>query len=178
MYASQRDVGVISAVSTDGGLSFVKEEGVRVAVGAVPHSAAGAFAPEVLVIPGGRYRMYYVGVSGEVKGGAPSRCTILTATSDDGLRWELGSDPVIVPTAGGGRGGAVAGAGGCTVDHSKCSEMSVIPLVGGGFRMFYEACDGTAPGERGVWRIATAVSAPAVEGAAGKQPSSGSDAFQ
>ena len=43
-------------------------------------------------------------------------------------------------------------------DGAKCSEMCVVTVPGGDgkdvqYRMFYEACDGTAVDERGVWRI-------------------------
>ena len=36
-------------------------------------------------------------------------------------------------------------------------SLAVLPGAGGPrFRLFYEACDGTAVDERGVWRIAAA----------------------
>ena len=48
--------------------------------------------------------------------------------------------------------------------QAKCSEMCVLALPGRdgqapSFRMVYEACDGTTPNKRGVWRIASAVTA-------------------
>ena len=33
-------------------------------------------------------------------------------------------------------------------DGVKCSEPDIVELDGGGFRLFYEACDGTAEGTR------------------------------
>ncbi len=61
-------------------------------------------------------------------------------------------DPVLSPEPGGW-------------DAAKCSEMCVIPLPRNDgmplrYRMFYEACDGTAKNERDVWRIASATSTP------------------
>jgi|GEM_PF-2415154 len=58
--------------------------------------------------------------------------------------------PVITPGPGGR-------------DAAKSSEMCLIRLPGAAteppcYRMFYEACDGTAPNSRGVWRIASATS--------------------
>jgi hypothetical protein len=170
MFASQRDVGIVSALSTDGGLTFAKEEGVRISIGATKYSSLGVFAPEVLQLADSAhtaYRMYYVGVSGVVKAGAANRCSILTATSEDGLAWTVEEEAVVLPAGGGavGEGGGDAGAvgegggdgRGAAVDRAKCSEMSVMALSKGGHRMLYEACDGTAPGERGVWRIASVV---------------------
>jgi len=102
------------------------------------------FAPEVLRIVGGGYRMYYALYS------APNRASILSAVSDDALKWRKEAEPVISP--------------GGVWDAAKCSEMCAIRLAcregqAPRYRMFYEACDGTAAGERGVWRIAGATSA-------------------
>ena len=49
-------------------------------------------------------------------------------------------------------------------DTAKCSEMCVfrLPRHEGQiprYRLVYEACDGTAKNERGVWRVASATSA-------------------
>ncbi len=135
LYCSQRGVGIISALSLDGGLTFQQEPGVRVGPGP-RYDALNAFAPEVLRIQGGGYRMYYSGYS------APNRAQVLSAVSEDGLIWRKEEEPVIAP---GGRW-----------DRAKCSEMCVIAIPGNSgwrYRMFYEACDGTAVDERGVWRI-------------------------
>ena len=135
LYCSQRGVGIISALSPDGGLTFHQEPGVRVGRGP-RYDALNAFAPEVLRIQGGGYRMYYSGYS------APNRAQVLSAVSEDGLMWRKEEEPVIAP---GGRW-----------DRAKCSEMCVIAVAGDSgwrYRMFYEACDGTAVDERGVWRI-------------------------
>ena len=99
-----------------------------------------AFAPEIVKIEGGGYRMYYAGYS------TARRSDIVTALSDDGLAWRKEKEPVVSPGPGGW-------------DGVKCSEMSILPLpVRGdeepGYRMVYEACDGKGPDNRGVWRIA------------------------
>ena len=45
-------------------------------------------------------------------------------------------------------------------DRVKSSEMCVMQLPSGGFRLLYEGCDGTAKDLRGIWRVAS-VSKPA-----------------
>jgi hypothetical protein len=89
--------------------------------------------------------MYYAGY------GAPNRAYILRAVSDDGLAWRKEAKPAVSPGPGGW-------------DAVKCSEMCVyrLPHREGQpprYRMLYEACDGTAQDERGVWRIASATTA-------------------
>jgi hypothetical protein len=143
LYCAERNRGIISALSEDGGITFSEEPGTRIAQGGA-YDKLIAFAPEVVRIDGGGYRMYYAGY------GASNRAYILSALSPDGLNWRKEPEPVISP--GGGRW-----------DGAKCSEMCVLSLPGpdgGGprYRMFYEACDGTAANERGVWRIAAASS--------------------
>ena len=137
LYCGEQKQGIISAISDDGGLNFALEPGVRIERGST-YDALTAFAPEVLRIVGGGYRMYYAGYS------APQRAYVLSAISDDGLNWRKEPEPVIAP--------------GDRWDGAKCSEMCamVLPGAGMGFRLFYEACDGTAVDERGVWRIASA----------------------
>ena len=88
----------------------------------------------------------------------PTHTCILTAVSDDGLKWQKGSEPVILP--------------GGPHDAAKCSEMAVmqLPQISGQpprYRMFWEGCDGTAPDKRGVWRIVSATSALATSSATG-----------
>ena len=137
LYCSLREAGIISAVSEDGGLQFVREPGLRIARGGA-YDTLTAFAPEVLRIEEAGYRMYYAGYS------ALNRAYVLTAVSDDGLNWQKDPEPVIAP-------------GSSPWDGAKCSEMCVATLPGSaGYRLFYEACDGTARDERGVWRIASA----------------------
>ena len=147
LYCSDMVEGIVSAVSEDGGFTFRLEPGRRI-VKELTYEAHTAYAPEVLRIDGGGYRMYYAGYSD------PTRTYILTATSDDGLKWHKAPEPVIAP---GGHYEAV-----------KCSEMGVmrLPEISGQdqrYRMFYEACDGTATDERGVWRILSATSAKVKE---------------
>lgn len=137
LYCHERGRGIMSAVSTDG-LSFQPESGLRIAQGST-FDALTAFAPEIIRLADGRYVMYYAGYS------QPNRAYILRAVSDDGLTWRKETEPVIAPGPGGW-------------DAAKCSEMCLIRLADGTFRMLYEACDGTTKGERGVWRIASATS--------------------
>ncbi len=143
LYCSARGVGIISAVSDDGGLTFVQEHGVRI-VPDQPFDRLTAFAPEILRLQSGDYRMYYAGYGG------PKRADIATAMSDDGLKWRKAFEPVLSP-------------GSTDWNAAKCSEMCVIwnpqsQQADRGFRMLYEACDGTAEDQRGVWRIGSAIS--------------------
>jgi len=145
LYVNRRGVGIISAVSGDGGTTFELEAGVRVAQGP-PHATHTAFASEILRLGDSGYRMYFAAYS------RPDHAAIMTAVSEDGLSWEVASDPVLSPQGEG-------------VDAAKCSEMCVVELpdstpAAGHFAMLYEACDGTAVDRRGVWRVACAESRP------------------
>ena len=143
LYCGERGRGIVSALSEDGGFTFRLEPGLRIGEDGADDVQV-AFAPEVLRIAGGGYRMYYALYS------APNRAHILSAVSDDGLNWRKEAEPAVSP--------------GGVWDAAKCSEMCVIRLPSREgqaprYRMFYEACDGTARDERGVWRIAGATSA-------------------
>ena len=143
LFCCERGRGIISATSNDGGLNFHEDAGVRIAPGGA-YDTQTAFAPEILRVGNGGWVMYYAGYS------APNRAQILRAGSNDGLTWRKESEPAVSP--GGGRW-----------DAAKCSEMCVfrLPHSPGAeprYRIVYEACDGTAPAERGVWRIASATS--------------------
>jgi len=143
LYCGAQGQGIVSAVSVDGGYSFELEPGLRIKQESA-YEALKIFSPEVLRIATGGYRMYYSAYS------ALNRAYVMSAVSDDGLNWRKEQDPVLAP--GGGW------------DAAKCSEMCVMemPGEGGQYRLFYEACDGTAAAERGVWRIAAATASPAV----------------
>ncbi|MBM4002575.1 MAG: hypothetical protein FJ295_04695 [Planctomycetes bacterium] len=143
LYCVARGIGIVSAVSEDGGLAFRSEPGVRIAQDGEYDSHA-AFAPEICRVVDAGYVMYYAGY------GRPNRAYILRAVSEDGLTWYKELEPVLAPGPGGW-------------DAAKCSEMCLIRLPQREdnvvrYRMFYEACDGTASDERGVWRIASATS--------------------
>ena len=139
LYCHERGRGIISAVSDDG-LAFSIEPGIRIAPDG-PHDRLTAFAPEILRLGEDNYRMYYAGYSDS------TRADILTAVSHDGLTWEKNPEPVHSP-------------GSKAWDAAKCSEMCIVwnpHSQAAVFRMFFEACDGTSPDQRGVWRIACAV---------------------
>lgn len=131
---------IVSAVSGDG-LHFELEPGVRVAQENELESYS-VYAPEVLRLGEGGYRMYYAGwvAAPEVPAGSKYHGRIFSAISRDGLDWR--KDPGICLDNGG------------RWDTAKASEPCVIDLPDGGFRMFYEACD-----LKGRWRIASATSA-------------------
>ena len=134
MYCLERGVGIVSARSEDGGVTFSREPGVRIDQSG-PFDGTVAFAPEVISLDPGGYVMYYAGYA------TPRKAYILRAASEDGLQWEKSPEPVVSP---GGRW-----------DRAKCSEVCVYRMPGEPLRygMVYEACDGTAVDQRGIWRI-------------------------
>ncbi len=141
LYCVDRGRVIMSATSNDG-LNFRQEPGQRIAPGD-QHDALTAFAPEIVQVEGNGYVMYYAGYA------TAQRASILRAESATGITWQKSIRPVLAP---GGKGDAV-----------KCSEMCVYPLPDARgakpvYRMLYEACDGTAVNERGVWRITSATS--------------------
>jgi hypothetical protein len=141
LYASAfHDHQIVSAVSDDG-LRFEPEPGVRIAREKAFESYE-VYAPEVLLLGTGGYRMYYAGwVSApEVPAGSKYHGRIFSAFSTDGLQWL--KDPDICLDNGG------------RWDTVKASEPCVIDLADGRHRMFYEACD-----HEGRWRIASATAA-------------------
>ncbi len=141
LYYVNRGWGIMSAVSDDG-LDFRREPGLRIAQGD-QYDALTAFAPEIVQVEGNGYVMYYAGYA------TAQRAYILRAESADGITWQKSARPVLAP---GGKW-----------DAAKCSEMCIyrLPQALGAkpvYRMLYEACDGTAVNQRGVWRIASATS--------------------
>ncbi|MFN0165262.1 MAG: hypothetical protein ACKV22_02435 [Bryobacteraceae bacterium] len=143
LYCTERGLGMISAVSSDGGLTFRQEPGVRIALDR-DSDALVAFAPEILRVGAG-YVMYYAGYT------KSTHAHILRAVSEDGLAWKKEAEPAVSPGPGGW-------------DAAKCSEMCILRLPHREgepprYRMLYEACDGTAKDKRGVWRIASVTSA-------------------
>jgi hypothetical protein len=141
LLCGERGRGIISARSVDGGLTFAEEDGIRIASDG-PHDSATAYAPEVVGLAGGGYAMYYAGYE------SPDRAHILRADSADGLEWRKAARPAVSP-------------GGSGLNAAKCSEMCLValPTAPGerpSYRLLYEACDGTAPRNRGVWRIVSA----------------------
>ena len=124
---------IISAISVDG-LHFDEEPGVRIAQESARESFS-VYAPEVIRLGDGSYRMYYSGWSDSVRGG------VFTATSSDGLTWHKASTPCIELDG--------------PWDSDMVSEPCVIDLVGGGARLFYEACDDDEH-----YRILSAIQSP------------------
>ena len=120
-FLSGLDAGnvIISAISKDG-LHFEQEDGVRIAQETERETFA-VYAPEVIRLGDGSYRMYYPPWCDEFNGG------IFTATSTDGLAWTKEPDVLIE-------------LGGCW-DDNMVSEPCVIELPDGRSRMFYEAKD-------------------------------------
>jgi len=121
-----------SAISEDG-LDFEFEPGARLVQENACESYA-LYAPEVLQLGDGSYRMYYAAWSEK-----PWHGRIFSARSWDGLVWQKEKEPCL---EFGGLWDAV-----------KVSEPCVIGLRDGRYRMFYEGCD-----EHGNWRILSATS--------------------
>ena len=124
---------IVSAISDDG-LTFREDPGVRIAQESELESYA-VYAPEVIRLGDGTFRMYYAGWSED-----PIEGRIFSAVSGDGLTWA--KDPGVCLDIGG------------PWDGRKASEPCVTGLDDGRYRMFYEACD-----DQGRWRILSATSA-------------------
>jgi len=122
---------IVSAISDDG-LNFEPEPGIRIPQ-ETEYEAYATYAPEILLLGDGTYRMYYPGWSE-----APDmHGRIFSAVSKDGLDWT--KDEGIRVDIGGPH------------DQTHCSEPCVIDLPDGRYRMFYEACDADRR-----WRILSA----------------------
>jgi predicted GH43/DUF377 family glycosyl hydrolase len=110
---------IVSAISEEG-LYFVREPGVRIAQ-STKFETHSAYAPHVLRLDGGSWRMIYAGWSD-----TPSiQGRILSATSMDGLSWVKHADPVLEPDR--------------REDAAHCSEPHCVRLPDGRWRLFYEA---------------------------------------
>jgi len=91
--------GIMSAISMDG-LSWIREEGFRVTPGMEgEHDSVDVASPTVVKLPSGTYLMVYRGSSGVNTFGKLDPVTgkpapidyLISATSQDGLRWTPGS---------------------------------------------------------------------------------------
>ena len=120
-FRSGLDAGnvIISAMSTNG-LDFNEEPGTRIAQ-ETGRETYSVYAPEVLRLGDGSYRMYYAAWAEDIAGG------VFTATSSDGLIWQKETQ-VCVDL-------------GSPQDCNMVSEPCVIELADGRSRMFYEASD-------------------------------------
>ena len=122
---------IISAISEDG-LHFEREPGVRITK-ETKRESSNVYAPDVIRLRDGSFRMYYAGVSVETSGG------VFTAISQDGLTWI--KDPEVCLDLD------------RPLEKGLLSEPCVIGLGDGRYRMFYEACD-----QDGNFRVLSATS--------------------
>lgn len=125
---------ILSAVSDDG-LEFEVEPGIRIAQEDSQRESYSVYAPEVIRLADGTYRMYYSGWGENVRGG------IFSAVSSDGLTWNKSRTPLLDLDR--------------PLDCRMVSEPCVIQLEDGRCRMFYEAQD-----EAGQYRILSATARP------------------
>lgn len=121
---------ILSAISSNG-IEFTMEDGCRIQQ-ETELEAGSVYAPEVLRLGSGQYRMYYAAWTKDLKHGR-----ILSALSDDGLAFQKDHKICIDH--------------GDQYDFAKASEPCVIQLNDGRFRLYYEACDA-----KGQWRIIAA----------------------
>lgn len=110
---------IVSAVSPDG-LNFEIEPGVRIAQETERETYA-VYAPEVVRLGDGSFRMFYAGWAEGIDGG------IFTAVSGDGVEWTKSPEAVLDLDV--------------ELDCRMVSEPCVIELPDGRCRMFYEARD-------------------------------------
>ena len=110
---------IVSAVSMDG-LNFEVEPGVRIAQETKRETYA-VYAPEVIRLENGSFRMFYAGWAEGIDGG------IFTAVSADGVEWTKTPEPLLDLDS--------------PLDRRMVSEPCVIELPDGRCRMFYEARD-------------------------------------
>ncbi len=132
-YAKEADQTrqILSAISDDG-INFTFEPGARISQEGERESLS-VYAPEVIRLGTGGYRMYYSGWCTE-----PIHGRILSATSADGLHWK--KDERICLDFGG------------PWQEVKVSEPCVIDLPNGSARLYYEANETS-----GRWRVLGAV---------------------
>ena len=111
---------IISAISSDG-LRFEVEPGIRIAQESEERESYAVYAPEIIRLADGSYRMYYSGWSDEIRGG------IFSASSLDGLNFIKDGRPILELDR--------------SLDCRMVSEPCVINLDDGRCRMYYEAED-------------------------------------
>jgi Bacterial surface protein, Ig-like domain/PKD domain len=112
---------IASAVSPDG-FNWSPESGARI-VGTADPAVTHVYDPEVRELPGGGYRMYYVG------GDTAGIEQIYSATSSDGLTWDY--DPgVRIPVGSPG-----------DLDSSRTASPQIVALPEG-LRMYYGGREG------------------------------------
>lgn len=122
-------VWFVSAISTDG-LTWTKEQGTRLGGGGAPDYGTIS-VPDIIELPDGRYRMYYVGDMFN-KGPEENQNTIRCAvSSDNGLTWKRETISGI---------------------SAQSMDPDVIVLPDGTYRMFYTASPpGKYPGNLHVY---------------------------
>jgi hypothetical protein len=128
------------ATSSSNGLTWAKEEGIRVDYGGV-YDSVHAYNPVVVRLPDGRYRMYYCGNDG-------TYWRILSAVSSDGLTWTK-EEGIRVDY-----GGVYDSQGAVSSDVFKSQDGRPKLFPDGRYRMYYQGSDGTH------WRILSAIPAP------------------
>lgn len=111
---------IVSAFSDDG-LRFEMEPGIRIAQESAMRESYAVYAPEVIRLEDGSYRLYYSGWSNKIRGG------IFSAVSPDGLSWTKDVGPLLDLDR--------------PLDCRMVSEPCVINLDDGRCRLYYEAED-------------------------------------
>jgi hypothetical protein len=123
---------IISAISSDG-LWFEVEPSIRIAQESEERESYAVYAPEVIRLANGSYRIYYSGWSDKIRGG------IFSVSSPDGLNFIKDAGPILDLDR--------------PLDCRMVSEPCVINLDDGRCRLYYEA-----ENQNGTRRILSATS--------------------
>ncbi|MDO8511358.1 MAG: hypothetical protein Q7S55_04280 [Nanoarchaeota archaeon] len=114
-----KDNGILSAVSSDG-LTFAKEQGIRISQGTGFESHV--CDPTIVDLPGGKIRMYYKGADTMMGGPGNSIHKIYSAVSSDGLTFQKEGLRIDSETSG---------------DSGWASVPDAITLSDGRVRLYY-----------------------------------------
>ena len=137
-----RCTSIVSAISTDGGLTFTEEAGERIAFSNTVYDTASVQGPAVLQLADGTFRMYYQGLANAAWDGMEYKYDsyLLSATSTDGLTWSSESmvvDGTVPPFDD-------------PLSKESITTPEAIVMADGSTRLYFKANSNTTTGDPGV----------------------------